>query len=285
MLQSDVNIKIGEAVATIQVQPLTRCNGDGEVYQRTASVHAQIKEALMMTSFQVVEHAQIVDRQSQGHLQEECLLYLIREFHRRNDVHIVSDLSASLLDRCKNIIYNRLCHGLRMLGQQAIDDAYNDVVLELFTLILDVENDRSDFLQVRFGPALQMLIIGVYRRHSSQIQEAKNSVLLSSIAGYESEGSDDNTIQYTVPLHKMVDTAISMEQRALYQEGLSMLEEPYRTVFILRYYEEWQIEAKDPSAPSISHLYKKSPRTIRSWLAQAENILEGWRGEQHEPRQ
>lgn len=283
-MQSDVDVNIEEVQASVQVQPLTRCNGEGEVYQRTAAVHLQIEEALTMTSSQVVERARILDRQSPDYFQEECLIYLIREFRRRNDGRTVSDLSESLLDRCKNFIYNGLFSGLRVLGSQAVEDACNDVILELFTLVLDLESDRSDFLQVRFGPALQRLIIGVYRRHSSLIQEAKDSVPLSSVAGYESERDGDD-IQRVVPLDDVVDHTISMEQRALYREGLSFLEEPYRTVFILRHYEGWQIEAKDPSVPTISRFYKKTPRTIQSWLSHAENILERWRGEHHEPVQ
>lgn len=283
-MQSDVNVNIEEVQVSVQVQPLTRCNGEGEVYQRTPAVHLQIEKALTMTSSQVVERARILDRQSPDYFQEECLIYLIREFRRRNDGRTVSDLSERLLDRCKNFIYNGLFSGLRVLGSQAVEDACNDVILDLFTLVLDLESDRSDFLQVRFGPALQRLIIGVYRRHSSRIQEAKESVSLSSVAGYESERVGDD-IQRVVPLDDVVDHTISMEQRVLYREGLSILEEPYRTVFILRHYEGWQIEAKDPSVPTISRFYKKTPRTIQSWLSHAENILERWRGEHHEPVQ
>jgi DNA-directed RNA polymerase specialized sigma24 family protein len=283
-LQSDVDVNIGEVQASVQIQPLTRCNGEGKVYQRTAIVHLQIEEALTMTSAQLVERARILDRQSPDYFQEECLIYLIREFSRRNDARAVSDLSEGLLDRCKNFIHNGLFSGLRILGLQAVEDACNDVILELFTLVLDLESDHSDFLQVRFGPALQRLIIGVYRRHSSRIQETKDSVPLSSIAGYESEMDGDNR-QHAVPLDDIVDHTISIEQRVLYREGLSILEEPYRTVFILRHYEGWQIEAKDPSVPTISRFYQKTPRTIQLWLSHAENILERWRGEHHEPEQ
>jgi len=279
-LQFDVDEKIREAQASVQVQPLTHCNSAGEVYQRIASVQSQIDAALMLTSFQLIERAQISDDQAPDYFQEECLVYLIREFHRRGDEPIVNDLTEILLRRCKSMIYGRL----QALSLQAVDDAFSDVIWDLFTLILDLESDRGDFLQVRFGLALKSLIIGVYNRYVRGMKkEEEHTVPLSSIAGYEPERDDD--VRNSVQLDDVADPPIFMEQRLLYQEGLSSLKEPYRTAFILRYYEEWQIEAKDPSEPTLSRYFGRTPRTIRSWLMQAEQMLVRWRGEQYEPEQ
>ncbi len=250
------------------------------MYQRTASVQSQIEAALTLTSSQLIERARISDDQEPDYFQEECLVYLIREFHRRGDESIANDLAEILLRRCKSMIYG----GLQALGLQAVDDAFSDVVWDLFTLILDLESDRGDFLQVRFRLALKSLIIGVYNRYVREMKkEAEHTVPLSSIAGNEPEWDDGarNSIQS----YDVVDSSISMEQRLLYREGLSSLKEPYRTAFILRYYEGWQIEAKNSSEPTLSRYFGRTPRTIHSWLVQAEQMLEHWRGEQHEPEQ
>ena len=279
-LQSDVDEKIGEVQACVQVQPLTHCNSAGEVYQRIASVQRQIEAALTLTSSQLIERAQLSDDQVPDYFQEECLVYLIREFHRRGDEPIVNDLSEILLRRCKSMTYGRL----QALGLQAVDDAFSDVIWDLFTRILDLESDRGDFLQVRFGLALKSLIIGVYNQYVRGMKkEAEYTVPLSSIAGYEPEGGDD--VRNSAQPGDVADPSISMEQRLLYREGLGSLEEPYRTAFILRYYEEWQIEAKDASEPTLSRYFGRTPRTIRTWLMQAEQMLERWRGEQYEPEQ
>src|SRR6266566_2712733 len=168
-LQSDVDEKFGVVQGSEQVQPLTHCNSTGEVYQRTAAVHWQIEVALMLASSQVVERARIADDDSPDYFQEECLVYLIREFCRRGDERLVNDLSAILIDRCKNMIYGRL----QVLGQQGVEDAFNDVILDLFAPILDLSSDRGDFLQVRFGLVLQRLIIGVYNRHIRRIKTSQ----------------------------------------------------------------------------------------------------------------
>jgi DNA-directed RNA polymerase specialized sigma24 family protein len=279
-LQSDVDEKIGGAQACVQVQPLTHCNSAGEVYQRTASVQSQIEAALTLTSSQLIERAQISDDQAPDYFQEECLVYLIREFHKRGDEPLVNGLSEILLRRCKSMIYGRL----QALGLQAVDDAFSDVIWDLFTLVLDLESGRGDFLQVRFRLALKSLIIAVYNRFVREMKkEAEHTVPLSCIAGNEPERDDGarNSIQPD----DVVDPSISMEQRLLYREGLSSLNEPYRTTFILRYYEGWQIEAKDPSEPTLSRYFGRTPRTIHTWLIQAEQMLERWRGEQYEPEQ
>ena len=278
MLQSNVDEKIGEVQASIQVQPLTHCNSTGEVYQRTAPVHSQIEAALTLTSSQLVERSRIADQHSPDYFQEECLVYLIREFRRRGDERIVNDLSEILIRRCKNMIYGKL----QALGLHAIDDAFNDVILDIFASILDLVSDRGDFLQVRFGLALKSLIISVYNRHVKRIKkEAENTVPLSSHSG--SLPSVDDDVRNSVQLDDVSDPSISMEHRMLYRDGLSMLREPYRTAFILRYYEGWQIDAKDPSVPTLSRYFKKSPRTLQTWLAHAEEMLEHWRGGRHEP--
>jgi len=278
-LQSDVDEKIGEVQASVQVQPLTRCNSAGEVYQRLASVQSQITATLTLTSSQLIERAQISDDQSPDYFQEECLVYLIREFHRRNDARTVNDLTELLIRRCQRTISGRLL----AFGLESVEDAVRDVIADLLDRILNLKNDRGDFLQVRFGLALKSLVIGVYRKYLARAEEAENIVPLSCIAGYESE--DDDEMQPVVELDDMVDSSISVEQRVLYREGLSILKEPYRRAFILRYYDGWQVEAKDPSVPTLSRYFGRTPRTIRSWLTYAEDILQRWRGEQYESGQ
>ena len=50
-------------------------------------------------------------------------------------------------------------------------------------------------------------------------------------------------------------------------------------VIMVCHYGGWPIESSDPTAPSLSRYFGKSPRTIRLWLQQAERVLEDWRGE------
>ena len=80
-------------------------------------------------------------------------------------------------------------------------------------------------------------------------------------------------------IYDVSNPPVSMEQRLLFKEGLNILKEPYRTVFILYYYEDWPIESKDPSKMTISKHFKKTEKTIRNWLKEAREQLRRWRDE------
>ena len=41
--------------------------------------------------------------------------------------------------------------------------------------------------------------------------------------------------------------------------------------------EGWPVEDRDPNVPTISRYFGKTSRTIRNWLAQAEERLAAWR--------
>lgn len=77
----------------------------------------------------------------------------------------------------------------------------------------------------------------------------------------------------------VTEPAITTERLVLLGDGLRALSEPYRAAFILRYYAGWPIQDRDPTVPTISRHFGKDPRTIRNWLAKAEEELERWRGE------
>ncbi len=275
-----MNQKIGEVEERIHIQPLTHCTREGKAYQRSVAVESKIESALALTPAYLVEFAKSPDHKSSDYVQEECLVYLIREYKRKDRNSVVNDLTRILLQRCAKFINNRL----QILGQDTVEEAFHDVIQEMFTQILDLDSDRGDFLQVRFWAALKVIVISTFNRYKKRLEEAKNTVPLSSLAGYERTADDSNTRTF-VPLEDLVDSSLSMEQRVLYQEGLNTLEDPYRTAFVLRHYYGWPIEASDPSVPSISHHFNRSSRTIRTWLSQAEEALERWRGENNETAQ
>lgn len=254
-----------------QVRPLTRCNSEGVPYQRDAEVTSQIESALELPPARLVQQAQITDEQSSDYLREEVLVYFIRECYRDGREDIVRDLVEVFLRRCGKRIYSKL----RQLGPEASREAYNDIIAKLFERILDLEGDRGDFLQIRFWMAVKRLRITVYRSYITRARNEKNvdnfSTLEHSLSGADGE-EDDLVFEEKVP-----STDLSVEEHVLLQEALGALEEPYRTAFLLRNAAGWQIESNDPRTPTIAEHFGKTPRTIRNWLATAENQLKGWR--------
>lgn len=261
------------------IEPLTHCNADGEVYQRPPAVERQIAAALALPAEPLLERAQVADQQAAEYLQEECLVCLIRHYHRAGVSGLVSDLSAVLLRRCAKLIEGHL----RRLGPEAAEEGYNDVVERLFAPILDLTSDRGDFLQVRFWPALEKLAVRAFNRQLTLHKRAQAAVPLSSLAGYDRDGGDEperivHPRDQAAVISPASETAVI--ENDLIRNALSRIDEPFRSAFLLRHYFDWPVEDQDPAVRTISRHFGKDPRTIRNWLKKVEESLQTWRGEQ-----
>ena len=253
-------------------QPLTHRNAAGEVYQRLTAVDRQIQEALSLDYEELRGRLEVCDKASLAFLKEESLVYLIRHFHRAGNQEFVNHLAKCLLTRCATWIDGKLS-GLRT---DLREDGNLGVVAEVFDRILDLTNDRGDFLQVRFWMGIERITVDVFRKQVNQFDT-------ESSGDYDQATIDDLAQQGAV----MVPTASAgrpVESEAidnvLIEAALHQLEEPIRSAYLLRHHKDWPVEDKDPAVQTISRHFGKTPRTIRNWLSKADEILEAWRGEQ-----
>lgn len=263
----------------MRVHPLTRRRSDGVPLQRSPHVEAQIVVALALAPQELIPRATLKDSQATDYLQEETLVYVIRAYHRLGDRVVVNALSAALLRRCNRLTRKEL----RALGRREAEEAYQEVIRQLFERILDLDSDRGDFLQVRFWMVLKRLTISVFRRYMAQInEETRTLVPLANLAGADLErDNDEHASRHArpIPVTALLEPETPIERSILGNDGLNAMKEPYRTAFILHYSYGWQIESNDPHAPTLSKYFNKTPRTIRNWLALGEKALEAWRGE------
>lgn len=251
-----------------QIRPLTKRTNDGRPYERSQEVEAQILASLQLTRELLLERAQVRDYHSPSFLSEECLIYLIREYHRQNEEHIVRSLLEILFMRCTRFIRKLLLN----LDPPLADEAFDDVIGGILDQVLDLESDRGDFMQVRFWVVLKRITISTYGRYISHQNFLEKTVPLSLTGDCDIEDEDDaphgRTQEKDVP-----DASISPEKLAMYREELNAIAEPYRTAFILRSH-GWPIESSDPDELTISRYFGKTPRTIRNWLAVVDEKLQ-----------
>lgn len=257
-----------------QLRPLTKRTKDGKPYERSQEVEAQILSCLQLPPELIVEQAQLRDYRAAGFLSEECLIYLIREYHRQNAEEIVWSLLDILFRRCSRFIENKL----QSLESPLAEEAYDEVIEDLLGEVLDLESNRGDFMQVRFWVVLKRITISAYGRYISQQSFVKKTVPLSLTGEYgfddENDSPHDGTMERDMP-----DQSPSPEDFAMYQEVLNAIEEPYRTAFVLQRLHGWPIESNDPDEPTISRYFGKTPRTIRNWLASVDEKLQPLRAE------
>ena len=247
---------------------LTRCNTEtGARYERLPEVEAQARGAIRLELSSLIEAARR-DYESPLHIKDETLCCLVREALRAGEDEKARAIVEALLRRHAGTIDRRVrCGGIELRHRA---DCASEIVTHLLTQLFDVNSDRSDFAQVRFGLFFERLCnpaISKFRK--LQQREAQTSSVAYS--------RDDAEEEIDLPATLVDERIFSAEDRAMMRDALAHLSDDLRTTFILRYFEGWQIEADSPLEPSISRYLNVTPRTVRNRLQQAEASLNRWR--------
>ncbi len=125
---------------------------------------------------------------------------------------------------------------LAQLNEQQFESAYSDLIVQLFELILDLESDKGDFVQVRFGLKFKLLAIDTFRRCVARINEDGASLVFwSSVAGYD--GQDEEDSRRTLLPDEMRAPTAKYDRSELANEGLLHIPEPQCTAFILIHFD------------------------------------------------
>jgi len=248
----------------ITPRPLTRCNGSGELYVRSLEVETEITSALQMDWRSLSTRVGISDSNVPEFLQEESLVYFIREALRQKQDQAFRNIFKALHTRCVKYVHSHMSS----FPPHRIDDAFQNVITYVVSKIMDLEDDIGDFYQVRFWFALKRAMLSEYDKQIKEIEIEENCIRIDE----QPEGEDGDE-----PSFEIADTSLSQEDLSLIKSGLSVLTEPYKTVFLLRYYEGWPIRSNDPTEITISSHFNKTPRTVQNWLDTAKGELVKWR--------
>jgi hypothetical protein len=261
------------------------------------AVEAQIASALPLAADELASRAAVTDREDPGYLQEESLVALIRHFARWNDRGRINALAELLLKRCEQFTRQHLIG----LGEDAFEEGHARIVAGLFRRILDLSSNRDDFLQCRFWVRLERLTVDEFRHQLRELRKRRREAQISVLPGSDPdrpEQQDRESLERQVKpvrgvsiatpsvehdyLEEETELAQAAEmdrQRALLPDALSVLKGDLLAAFVLRHRDGMLIESKDPQVPTISRLLGKTPRTIRTWLKNADDAIAQWRGE------
>ncbi|MBD0326336.1 MAG: sigma-70 family RNA polymerase sigma factor [Pyrinomonadaceae bacterium] len=252
----------------MEVRPLTHHTADtGAVYERSAEVEAQVVRSLALEETRLMEELQH-DYKSDAHIKDEALCYLIRE-RLREGVHESANAFAEiLLRRCAKTISRRIER--RGIEERHREDCAGEIATDLLTDLFDIDSDRSDFAQVRFGLYLKMLSNGAINRFL-ELQRREQQAL--SVAYTQDDKAEEIDLLDTLA----DENALSNEDRVLMEDALAQLPKDLREIYRLRYFDGWQIESASTSEPSISRHLNVTSRTVRNRLREAEAILKRWR--------
>jgi DNA-directed RNA polymerase specialized sigma24 family protein len=273
---------------------LTRKRRNGEVLKRTDAVDSEICAMLDRSPDEVRRRARINGQTEADFVSAECLVYLLREAHRRDDAATVSVLWSALVAR----VWRHVESKLRTLGGHYAEDGAAKVTTDLGTLTLRLDSDKGDFLQVSFWTTIDRRAIDEFHRQRRLAKKDSKLTSLDALPGEEghsiSDGNDDDdhaagadwASDSETPLDELERAELEREEQAnlaiAMAEGgaaLATLPDPIRQAFILRVKEGWQIESTNPNEPTIASALGKTPRTIRNYLKEAVSRLSKWREE------
>jgi RNA polymerase sigma factor (sigma-70 family) len=250
------------------VRPLTRRYADtGVSYERLPEVEAQVRRALTLEE-QSLAMEMRRDYQSPEHIKDETLCYLIRERMRAGRHDDANTIVEVLLRRHARIIRSRIGRG--GVDERHREDCAGEMVIQLLTELFDVESDRSDFAQVRFGLYFKRVSDGVISKFRSLQERERQAHSVTS-------PRDDSTEEIDLLDTLADERVLSAEDLLAMRDALAHLPGHLREPFILRHFDGWQIESDSSSEPSISRLLNVTPRTIRNRLRDAEATLRRWR--------
>lgn len=246
-----------------RVTPLTHPDPQrpGNPYQRLAPVEEQIADLLKLDEQSLTARSRVLDFTAPEYIRSECLVYFLREALRTSNDDLVNTLTTALSRRCAKHINDRI---QRLIDRRYVDDCFNDAVAAVFVPILDITSDRADFAQVRFGIFLQYGVSNIIRDYLKRQKEDRVTESLDT----EIKESDKAPLPAALQA-----SAEGIFNQAAFNEMLSTLGEPHRTAFLMRHIGGREIENKDPKVYTISKHFGRSPKTIRRWLAEAEEQL------------
>ncbi|WP_437901804.1 hypothetical protein [Sorangium sp. So ce124] len=251
---------VGDAPA---VRPLTRCNAEGRLYQRSPAVQREIETVLGLESDELLA--------STDGLSDETLVYLIRERRRVRDWSVATKLSNVLVERCRGVLLSTL----GSLPQDVRDEAIRTVLEQLSARIFALDDDRGDFYQVRFGLALKRLGTSAFRQCVLTIERHRRAEH-DAETEHDAEPEWANSRNASFDPRQWPEDAVHFFKDA--QNGLQAIgNDDHRMAFALHAMRDMPIESDDPETATISRFFGVSPRTIRNWLDQAEADLARWR--------
>jgi len=223
----------GKTEHAVKPKPLTRCNQSGAPYIRTEKIEEEIRSALVLDWQSLIARAQISDKTSPDFLQEESLVYYIREALFQNEKAAVNSLFYVLHERCVKYIH----YYFRSFSIDRQQDAFQNIITNVVNKIINLDDDSGDFFQVRFWLGLKRLIITEYGRQTEEVEESEKLIFLTN------KKREKMAIE---PRLEISADSMSSDDLASIKMGLSSIKDPYRKAFVLRYYAGWPIKSMIP---------------------------------------
>ncbi len=253
-----------------EVRPLTRVRKDnGAAYVRERDVDCQI-EALCALSERSRQQRLLEagERGSAERLQEETLVYFLREYDRRGESDIAWRIAEGLAERVSGHVARKLARW--RLTPEESDDCARDLFAALWEALFSHEAP-AEFWEVRFWVCLDRRLWNLVEKR----QAVRDNELRPGDASFE-DADGDTAADEASAFGRLVDSGPGPETLAEHKEALSLLTENERLAVYLCQVEGMPEESEDPDRMTAAKILGVTGRSVRNYLRRAEAKLHEW---------
>ena len=237
-------------------------------YSRSDEAEKDILELRGMRGAQLVDAFRQGNEGASGYRQTEALIAFARRAVATRDQRAISGLFDLLVARCQ-VYFRKAMRGVRNPEERM---AIQEVLLEDVIQGITRGRPQDEFLQARFW---RWLKLRMFRRIAETKRQREKSQLLDD---QKFEEDDDGPSL----AEEIASNELSAEEVLLLREGLAVLPEELRELYILRHLERWKIgddrkPSTDSDEPTLAEHFRISARAITKRLAKAEKLLASYR--------
>lgn len=253
-----------------EVRSLTRVRKDnGAAYVREKSVEGQIC-ALCAIGERSRQRwlLQAAGRDSAERLQEETLVYFLREYERRGESDIAWHIAEGLSERVSGHVARKLARW--RLTPEESDDCARDLFAALWEALFSHEAP-AEFWEVRFWVCLDRRLWNLVEKR----QAVRDNELRPGDASSE-DADGDSAADEVSAFGRLVDSGAGPETLAEHKEALALLTENERLAVYLCRVEGLPEESEDPQRVTAAKILGVTGRSVRNYLRRAEAKLREW---------
>lgn len=236
-------------------QTLTPLQIEGR--QRELAVETQIRTLQNLTEAEFWRRVRLTDHGHPDFIQEETLVYLLRDRFRKGEARRAGDIAEILVDRTANFLRKQVAAWKSLTPphvEDCIAEIYSQMWLDLFNMA-----SSSEFWEIRFWLCLRRRALNIIQRYRQM------DTFEYHPSANANENERDDPLESVAAVEKL-----SAHHRVEIREALGLLPDRERTVFVLYHYEDW-------TQQEIASRLKITDRTVRNALERAEKRLQGWR--------
>jgi DNA-directed RNA polymerase specialized sigma24 family protein len=253
-----------------EVRALTRVRKDnGAAYVREKGVDAQI-DALCALSERSRQQRllQAGERGSTERLQEETLVYFLREYDRRGETEVAWRIAEGLAERVSGHVARKLARW-RLTSEES-DDCARDLFAALWEALFSHEA-AAEFWEVRFWVCLDRRLWNLVEKR----QAVRDNELRPGDASFE-DADGDAAVDEVSAFGRLVDSGPGPETLAEHKEALALLTENERLAVYLCQVEGLPEESEDPGRMTAAKILGVTGRSVRNYLRRVEAKLHEW---------